>query len=77
MRQDWFMFFRLAYFNILSAVVGNVMGVLLGNAVTGGGVKTIVQYLPALIVPFPILAGFVVNTGTIVMTQARWAYSRS
>ena len=71
------MFFRLAYFTILSAVVGNIMGVLLGNAVTGGGVKTIVQYLPALIVPFPILAGFVVNTGTSFLIQALWGSSHS
>ena len=71
------MFWTLAGFCVLNAVIGNLMGVLLGNAVTGGGIKTIVQYMPALIVPFPILAGFVVNTGILVITQVPWASSLS
>lgn len=52
-------------FILLVAAIGNVMGVMLGNLVTGGGVKTIIEYIPIFMIPFPILAGFVVNTGMV------------
>lgn len=63
MDQEIEFYARFAEYAILCALVGNSFGLLLGNLVTGG-IRVIVNYLPVFFVPFAVLAGFVVNTGS-------------
>lgn len=51
-----------------SVLLGNSVGLFLGNLVTG--VKTIIQLVPLFFVPFIVLAGFVVNTCNRVSLSA-------
>lgn len=56
------MFLRLFVYMIGLSLIGNSLGLMLGNVVVGGA-KTIVQFIPILFVPFVLLAGFIINTG--------------
>ena len=61
MRDEWDMLARLFTYMVGLSLIGNSLGLMLGNMV--GGTKTIVQFIPLLFVPFVLLAGFIINTG--------------
>jgi hypothetical protein len=68
MDQTWTMFLIFAELCLWNALLGNSFGILLGSMVTG--IKTIVQLITIFFVPFVLMAGFVVNTGTLGVTAS-------
>jgi hypothetical protein len=63
MEETWTMFLIFSEFCLWNAMTGNSFGLLMGTLART--VPTIVQVIPVFFVPFVLMAGFIVNTGTI------------
>jgi hypothetical protein len=64
MRDEWDMLMKLLVYIIGLSLIGNSLGLMLGNMVVGGA-KSITQFIPIFFVPFVLLAGFIINTGRL------------
>ena len=64
MLPDFAMYWHVLELVLWVSLIANSFGLVLGCLVSGGA-KTIVQYVPIFFVPFIILSGFILNTGTL------------